>query len=117
MNVSYNDQYKALIVQFAGELDHHTATAMRGKIDDSIMATTPKRLIFDLSSLSFMDSSGVGVIMGRYRIMKERGGEVIITNAGNQVSKLIDVSGLRKIVREVDTLENALKEDEIHEYN
>ena len=63
-----------LEVSLRGEIDHHSAVSVRGKIDDEITAVLPKRLVIDLSGIEFMDSSGLGLIMGRYALMKKIGG-------------------------------------------
>ena len=112
MHLTYDKGSQALIVRLAGDLDHHSASKARNQIDENIILKKPKKIIFDLSGLSFMDSSGIGIIMGRYRLMKERGAEVAICGIGANIRKLIDISGLKTIVKEYNTAEEAIMEAE-----
>lgn len=78
-----------LIAMLDGEIDHHTAKGVREKIDSEIETNSPKILVLDFSDVTFMDSSGIGLIMGRYKLMKASGGEIRIKRmpcgaAGNQ---------------------------------
>lgn len=88
-----------LIVKIGGELDHHSAKSVRENIDIEIKAGTVKTLVFDLENLTFMDSSGIGIIMGRFQLMKLYGGSVVIENAPEYVKKIIYMSGLSGIVK------------------
>lgn len=88
-----------LIVKIGGELDHHSAKSVRENIDIEIKAGTVKTLVFDFENLTFMDSSGIGIIMGRFQLMKLYGGSVVIENAPEYVKKIIYMSGLSGIVK------------------
>ena len=74
----YEKKKNALIVRLSGELDHSAASAMRRELDALIAQTEAKKLIFDLNGLQFMDSSGIGLIIGRYKLMARRGGSVAV---------------------------------------
>ena len=63
-----------LTVFLDGEIDHHSAPSVRNTVDEAVMTQSPSRLALDFSSVSFMDSSGIGLIMGRYKLMNGRGG-------------------------------------------
>ena len=63
-----------LKIKLRGEIDHHSAVAVRSAIDDMIRSKRPGKLIIDMSAIELMDSSGLGLIMGRYALMKEIGG-------------------------------------------
>ena len=78
MNVEIKNYPSArtLVAEICGDIDHHTAKYFRGEIDKAIRSHNPLTLILDYSQVTFMDSSGIGLVMGRYRIMSEMGGEV-----------------------------------------
>lgn len=73
MKVALQQKGNTGVVSLYGELDEHTARTAREQIDDFIASAKFKRLVFDLGQLSFMDSSGIGVILGRYRVMQRSG--------------------------------------------
>lgn len=82
MNVEIKNYPSArtLVAEICGDIDHHTAKYFRGEIDKAIRSHNPLTLILDYSQVTFMDSSGIGLVMGRYRIMSEMGGEVIVAS-------------------------------------
>lgn len=88
-----------MTVYLDGEIDHHSAAIIRAGIDEGILASRPKVLIMDFGGITFMDSSGIGLIMGRYRLLKPMGGEIIMTNMPKSISKVMKLSGLEKIGR------------------
>jgi stage II sporulation protein AA (anti-sigma F factor antagonist) len=98
-----------LVVGIVGELDHHTAEYVRQKIDGEILKSTTKNLILDFSKVSFMDSSGIGVIMGRYKNMSNLNGKLIITSPGSQIKRVLEMSGMLKVIPMLDSVEEALK--------
>ena len=86
-----------LTAHLIGELDHHAATDLRQKIDAATLSCRPRLLTIDLSRLSFMDSSGIGLIMGRYRLMNSLGGVLRIEQAPPRIEKMIHLAGLDKL--------------------
>ncbi len=98
MNVTIESGGELLIAYLSGEIDHHTSTAMREKIDIAISLNKPRHLILDFKNVSFMDSSGIGLIMGRYRMMQGFRGSVEVRNITVQTKKLMELSGLSSIV-------------------
>lgn len=82
-----------------GEIDHHTASDIREEIDNAIRNYKPKILKLDYADVSFMDSSGVGLVMGRYRSMQPFGGKVTVTGLSPRLYKVMQLSGLEKIVK------------------
>ena len=94
----YEKKRDALSVRLTGELDHRAADALRGELDGLIENTGARRLVLDLSGLEFMDSSGVGLSIGRYKRMKRRGGSVAVAGVGPRIDKVLRVSGLYQIV-------------------
>jgi len=89
---------KALFVSLPGEIDHHKASALAREIDDAIIEVAPKELVFDFSSVRFMDSSGIGLLIGRYRNMKCLEGQVYMSNVTGHMAKVISLSGLEKYI-------------------
>ncbi len=81
----------------SGEIDHHNARMIRLEIDLAIERNSPKELVLDFSEVSFMDSSGIGLIMGRYRQMAPLGGKIIIDNTSGQIKKIMKLAGIEKI--------------------
>ena len=94
---------KNMYVYLEGEIDHHCAKGMRAEIDKKIQEEKPEVVILDFSSVSFMDSSGIGLVMGRYKMMNENGGNVAIANAPKSIKKVMQLSGLDKIARIINT--------------
>lgn len=88
---------KSLIVQLAGELDHHSAAAVRRELDALLTDEDIQEMVLDLGELEFMDSSGIGVLLGRYRLLSARGGQLKVVNICKQVRKVFEVSGLFKL--------------------
>ena len=101
-----------LSVLLRGEIDHHSAVSVRSAIDEKLYELRPKLFVMDLSKIDFMDSSGLGLIMGSYALMQKLGGEFCISNPSERVSKIFELSGLGRIIRiensshkkEVDTI-------------
>ncbi len=87
-----------LVVKLSGELDHHSAGEVRQKIDREINLKKIINLVLDFDEVSFMDSSGIGVIFGRYKIIDSLGGKVMIIRANEQVDKILEISGIKKIL-------------------
>ena len=88
-----------LSVHVRGEIDHHTAAGIRQGIDATLFEKRPKKLILDLSAVSFMDSSGLGLIMGRYSVMKELGGEMMVWNPSRETRSILSLAGMERLVR------------------
>ncbi|WP_066502621.1 anti-sigma F factor antagonist [Abyssisolibacter fermentans] len=101
-----------LIVKLNGELDHHTSEEVRQKIDDFFMARSLKNIVMDFNDLKFMDSSGIGLIIGRYKLVKDRKGTVKITNVDARLKKMMIMSGIQKIAKFYDTLDDACQNNE-----
>lgn len=86
-----------LTVYLSGEIDHNRAADIRSSIDSRINSTRPKRLELDFSKVSFMDSSGIGLIMGRYRAVGLVGGELRIKNIPENLTRIIELSGVTSL--------------------
>ncbi len=88
-----------LSVRVRGEIDHHTAADIRREIDGTLFERRPKKLILDLSAVSFMDSSGLGLIMGRLSVMREIGGEMSVWNPSRETRSILTLAGMERLVR------------------
>ena len=97
MNVTIESSGNLLIAYLIGEIDHHSSASLREKIDNVIAYKKPKHLILDFKNVSFMDSSGIGLVMGRYRLMQSFKGTVEIRNVTPQTKKLMQLAGLSNI--------------------
>lgn len=94
---------RTLIVHVRGEIDHHTAVSIRAGIDAILYEKRPERLMIDLSAVGFMDSSGLGLIMGRLAVMKELGGELTVSDPTREVLSIMRLAGMERMVRVVYT--------------
>ncbi|WP_066193107.1 MULTISPECIES: anti-sigma F factor antagonist [Gracilibacillus] len=88
-----------LIVRLDGELDHHSAAKLKLEWQQRIQTGNIKHVVLNLNKLHFMDSSGLGVVLGRYKEIKQIGGEMIVCSVNPPVKRLFNMSGLFKIVR------------------
>jgi stage II sporulation protein AA (anti-sigma F factor antagonist) len=95
---------EGLVVSVSGEIDHHSALSMRRDVDNIIWNRTPTHLILDMSEVDFMDSSGLGFIMGRYALMREIGGSLSLRNPSPVVLKMLTMTGFDKKVRISNTV-------------
>lgn len=105
----YEVYERCLIIRLNEELDHHNAIKIREQADKLIDRNHVKHIIFDFSGAGFMDSAGIGVIMGRYKKVIFIGGKTAVANVGSAVDRIFKLSGLYKIVEKYDNVETALK--------
>ena len=84
----------AVTAKLIGEIDHHIAPSIRGEIDAFCESYRPARLILDFGKVGFMDSSGIGLIMGRYRMISLIGGRLEVVNIPPPLKKIFTLSGL-----------------------
>lgn len=120
MDIKFSRSENILIVKIFGEIDHHGADAARRCIDREIMKIQTKHVVFDFSELSFMDSSGIGMVMGRYREVKLLGGEVglVLKKSENKdrygmavlssVERIFEMSGILTCMKRYDDVNSAL---------
>ena len=87
-----------LSVRVRGEIDHHTAADIRRGIDALIFERRPKRLLLDLSAVSFMDSSGLGLIMGRLSVLRELGGDMTVWNPSRETLSILTLAGMERLL-------------------
>lgn len=97
MPVKIIREEKDLITYLTGEIDHHSAKNIREEIDAEIMLNKPEVLVMDFKNVGFMDSSGIGLVMGRYKIVQENGGKIIVQNTSSPIKKVMRLAGLDRI--------------------
>ena len=97
MQLELSREGAVLTAALIGELDHHAAAEVRQKIDTALLSCCPQTLRLDLSRLTFMDSSGIGLIMGRYRLMVSLEGVVRLTGTSPRMERMIRLAGLDKL--------------------
>ena len=95
----YNDG-KRITAALHGDIDHHAARGMRQELDEVIAHSCPELLILDFENVGFMDSSGIGLILGRLKAVRECGGDIIIKNARPNIAAVIKISGLSALLTE-----------------
>lgn len=88
-----------LTVLLDGELDHHAAKKAVAQIEENIDTHLPRETVLDFQRLTFMDSSGIAVVLKTYRKMRELGGKLSVVNAGAQPKKVLDASGIERAVK------------------
>ncbi|BCJ96155.1 anti-sigma F factor antagonist [Anaerocolumna cellulosilytica] len=99
-----------LIIKLFEDLDHHNAIPIREQSDKLLNTQPIKNVIFDFSGSEFMDSSGIGVIMGRYKKIIFTGGKAAVTGVNQSVDRIFRLSGLYKIIRKFNTIEEAVED-------
>lgn len=108
MYLSYEKVKDILVITLQGELDHHSAEEVRVKIDDRIDRDDIKKLILNFNGVTFMDSSGIGVVVGRLKKMQSKKGELCISDVNKTVNKVFELSGLYKIIKAYDSVAQAI---------
>lgn len=108
MQLSFKITNKTLIVSVIGEIDHHSAEQAREKIDRHIDNNSIKNVLFDFAGVNFMDSAGIGVIIGRYKKIAPLGGKMAVVNVRPQIKRILEISGIPRISGLYDSLETAL---------
>jgi len=98
-----------LIVRIEGELDMHSAYEFRQTVDDALDKNGAKNILLNLDGVNFIDSSGLGVILGRYKKISVLGGTMLAAHIQPQVAKIFELSGLLKIMKVFDNETEALE--------
>lgn len=88
---------ETLTAALSGEIDHHAAREIRTEIDETASRVKPEKLVFDFSAVQFMDSSGIGLIMGRCKLVQMWGGTVEITRLPPKIEKIVSLAGLNQL--------------------
>ena len=97
--LSYAFEEGKLTLTLSGEIDHHSALALREEADALIYKYRPRTVSIDLSSIEFMDSSGLGFIMGRFALARKLGGELLMKDPSPRVAKILALAGMERIIK------------------
>ena len=108
MHILFKKTGQTLIVSLEGELDHHNAGNIREEIDRAFFGSDAKNLIFDLKKLKFMDSAGLGIIIGRYKNVLATGGKTFVSAPSGHTRRLLTLAGMNKIIPLCKNLDEAL---------
>ncbi|WP_040208260.1 anti-sigma F factor antagonist [Neobacillus jeddahensis] len=109
LSIDMETKHDVLCIRLGGELDHHTADELRERATAVIEKNDIRHIVLNLEHLSFMDSSGLGVILGRYKQIKQVHGEMVVCAISPAIQRLFDMSGLFKIIKLEPTEEFALQ--------
>ena len=95
----YNRQEKTLFILLDEEIDQDTVDKIKRNIDDEIERYIPRKVVFDFSNITFMDSSGIGMLLGRYKLIKLIDAEMEIDNVSRTIKRIFDMSGIERIIK------------------
>ena len=98
MIVEFKKEDKVLIFKLTEDVDQHTSEKIRRKMDNEIKGYIPREVVFDFSNISFMDSAGIGMVLGRYKLAKMLNGNLEIINVNRSMKKIFDMSGVSRII-------------------
>ena len=88
-------------VRLRGDIDHHSVKRLKESLDKLIETKRPRRLVLDFESVSLTDSSGIGLVIGRYKTMRSQGGELFLKNVGRQTDAVFKVAGVYRIIKKI----------------
>lgn len=91
-----------VVAKLDGELDEHTAVAVREKLDRRISVGGFRNFVFDFSHLKFMDSTGIGILLGRYKNLKRAGAGIYISSPNPHVDKILSLAGIYRIIQKIN---------------
>ena len=98
MQSTFYKKYKQLVFEMEEEIDEYSVQNIKRRMDNEIQRYMPKEVIFDFSNVSFMDSAGIGLIIGRYKLIDMIGGELKVANVNLQIQKIFEMSGLLRLI-------------------
>lgn len=98
MNITIEKLGSTLVVKLDGELDQSCASSVRERIDNEIASGGISNLIMDFENVGFMDSSGIGVLVGRYKLIKAMDGKMLVIRTKPQVDKVLELSGIKSLI-------------------
>ena len=103
MTVTIQQTDDCMTAVLEGELDHHCAGSIRKEIDAAVRDQEPVLLYLDFHLVTFMDSSGIGLIMGRHQLMQSLGGQVLILDPPQHIRRVLRISGIERIAKVVSS--------------
>ena len=113
MKINYYEKDKLLVLKINEEIDECTVKEIRRKADYEIERFMPREVILDFDSVTFMDSAGIGMVIGRYKQCQMLGGKTYVANLNNAVRKIFRMSGILKIIPEINIEDKLSNEEEV----
>lgn len=107
MEIAFKKKNKTILIRVVGEIDHHTAKELRIKTENALSQMGGTNILFDFSDVTFMDSSGIGMLIGRYKQVQALGGRLAILSANKTVTEIILLSGVNQLLPLFDTIQDA----------
>ncbi len=98
MKSTFYKKDKQLVFEMEEEIDEYSVQNIKRRMDNEIQRYMPKEVIFDFSNVSFMDSAGIGLVIGRYKLIDMIGGELRVANVSSQIQKIFEMSGLLRLI-------------------
>ena len=98
MITDFSRETNTLTIKLTQEIDQSMVDKVRRQIDNKINEYIPKNVVFDFEPISFMDSSGIGMVIGRYKLIKMLGGNMKIINVNRNTKRIFDMSGVTRII-------------------
>lgn len=98
MKVKYHEEDKQLTFELSEDIDDYCTEKIKRKMDYEIERLMPKKVMIDLSDVNFMDSAGIGLIIGRYKLVNIIGGQIEVINANESIQKIFNMSGVSKLI-------------------
>ena len=105
---TYEAKGQILIIHLPKELDHHNSRTLKYETDLLFSENYINKVVFDFSRTEFMDSSGIGILLNRYKQMARSGGKVNLYGANHQVARILTIGGIPKLMEHYDTKEEAV---------
>lgn len=103
MESKFYEEDKLLVLKITEEIDDHKVQEIRRKADYEMERYMPRKVVFDFDSVTFMDSSGIGLIIGRYKFANMIGAKLEIKNLGQSVKRIFEMSGILKLIPLAET--------------
>lgn len=108
MDIGFQRKNATLIVALNGEIDHHSAGVLRQRIETELMKMNGRNIIINFTAVEFMDSSGIGMVIGRYKYTAAIGGKTAIVCTNEKINSIFKLSGLLQLVSVFNTVQKAL---------
>ncbi len=110
MGIKFYMLDSTLVVTLEGEIDHHTCVAIREAVDKTYETRRARNILFDFEKVTFMDSSGIGLLMGRYRLTAIGGGRIGLYNVPKHINKMLQMANINKLMKAYVNQDEALLE-------
>ena len=107
MQKQFDKVKNAIVVHLSGEIDQCVANEIKDRIDIEILNSKKRNVIIDLNDVTLMDSSGIGLIVGRFKTARSVGGTLLLSGGSSSVKKMIDLSGIGKVIDMYDSVREA----------